>query len=291
MTTEGAILSRLVKNMKKRGADPLRPLLEQYLLERGRADVRHVVEPIDMTPPRRPGGRLSPSGLCGCEREAVLRFTGVDGRRVINPDLELVFDDGNWRHHKWQATFKDMELVLGRHVFRCLSVEQKVVIPDLYVAGSLDVTIAIRINGKWRKFVIDIKGINDMGFGVVLRNDAPISHHVKQLVAYERAAGIPRGFLWYENKNNQNTLAFNVGWDDDAWRDVEAWCTSVVSYLKRKRLPPKHPECARGTLHFERCPFSHLCFGRQERTMPLRTLAYQSFPGIDDAWERGNEDA
>jgi hypothetical protein len=219
----------------------------------------------------------------------VFRFTGTKGRKRIDPDLELVFDDGNWRHLKWNAIFRDMELVLGRDVFRVLAVEQRLNIPDLYVAGTLDVIVAIKVAGKWRKFVVEIKGISDMGFGFILRNDKPLDHHVKQLVAYEHAVGIPRGFLWYDNKNNQHTQAFIVGENDEAWAEVESWCLSVVSYLERQRIPPKHPGCNRGTLFFERCPYTKLCFGG--RTMPsLQRYAYREFPGIEEAWRLGNEE-
>jgi len=291
MPSDGAILARLIKNMKRQGSDPLRPLLDEYLLKRDRMPVRHVVEAIDMAPPVRPPGRISPSGLGGCERQAVFIFVGAKGRKRIDPDQQLVFDDGTWRHHKWEATFQDMERVLGRDRFRVLAVEQRVEFPDLYVAGSLDVTVAIRLpNGRWRKYVIDIKGINDVGFGFVLRNDAPIAHHVQQLVAYEKAVGIPRGLLWYENKNNQLTKAFVVREHDALWESVESWCTSVVSHLRRKRLPPMHPECQRGTFTFERCPFTALCYGKRT-TAQLTRYTFKNFADIDTAWQAGNEHA
>jgi len=289
MPDDAAILKNLVRRMKARGSDPLRPLLDAYLIERGRANVRHTVAQFDMTPRPRRGGRFSPSDLCGCERAAAFKFVGVPGRRRVDPDQELVFDDGNWRHVKWQATFHDMEAVLGSERFRVISTERNVRVDEYCIAGSLDNVLWLQPSARpGKKWVVDIKGINDAGFNYVLREDAPIPHHVKQLVSYERAVGIPRGLLWYEDKNNQHTKAFIVRYDDDAWHEVTGWCTSVLSYLERGILPPMDEGCTHGTFLFEKCAYAALCYGGQS-VEQLRRLAYDSFDGVQTVWRRSVE--
>lgn len=290
MSNDGAVLSKLLKRMKSSGSDPLRPLVDAYLLERERAPERHVTAPYDLTPPIRPPGRLSPSSLCGCERAAVFQFAGVKARRRIDPDMELIFEDGNWRHLKWGAIFADMERVLGRHRFRVISVEERVSYPDLFIAGSLDVTVWMRPspNAKGRKWVIDIKGINDVGFQFLLKNNNAIQKHRKQVVTYCRSVGIPRGIIWYENKNNQQTLAFVVNYEEDDWHDVVAWATSVTSYLRRKRLPPLDAECNRGNFLYEKCPYSGLCYGGRHSNRQLQALTYDDFDSLEAVWARSN---
>src|SRR5690349_12777163 len=93
--------------------DPLTPLVDRYFSMRVKYPEKRIRDyGLDLQDRPRPLGRLSPSALCGCERQAVFKFIGMDGRKRINPDTEAIFDDGHWRHHKWQARFRDMEAVL-----------------------------------------------------------------------------------------------------------------------------------------------------------------------------------
>lgn len=287
MTPPTAVLSNLIKNMKRSGLDPLRPLLDAYILERDSAEERYSGEPIEMRPAKRPPGCLSPSSLCGCEREAAYKFLGMPGRRQVDPDRALVMEHGSWIGYKWQHIFRDMECVLGRDRFRVVSIEQRVQYPELYVSGSVDAVLWLRPNPAkpGLKWVVEIKSINDAGFQYVHMSGAPLKHHPRQLVSYERSLGIPRGIIWYDNKNNQHTHAFIVKYDDDVWHEVVAWCESVVSSLRRRRLPPRHPDCNRGTMFYERCPFSGLCFGKRSDAS-VEQLAYAQFPGLDRAWSK-----
>lgn len=136
--------------------EPLTEAIETYLVKRPHAKRRlrrHVISMVDRP---RPGGRLSPSSIGGCKRHAVLSFLGVQGQRKIDTDLEMIFEDGNWRHHKWQALMLDMERVLGKKHFRVVSFEGRAVYEGLFIAGHLDVHVIIR----GVHYIIDIKGIN-----------------------------------------------------------------------------------------------------------------------------------
>lgn len=289
MPEDRKILATLVRNMKRRGSDPLRPLVDAYLIERVAAADRYETPPYSLRPPVRPGGRFSPSDLCGCERAAGFKFLGMESRKRINPDRELIFDDGNWRHLKWESIFHDMERVLGSDRCHVVAIETRVMFPELYVAGALDAILMLRPTARSPrlKWLIDIKGINSRGFQHIIRNDAPIDKHVKQVVAYLRATGCKRGLLWYENKDTQETKAFIVRDDDDAWLEVESWATAVIHALNQRWLPPMHPECVRGTLTFERCPYARHCFGAVDDD-DVRDLAYDGWQGIEAAWDQGH---
>lgn len=283
-TSDTALLAKLVKDMQRREEDPFTALLDEYLLTRHLSENRIHEYQVPFLPRHRPGGRLSPSSLCGCEREAVMKFAGVEGVLRINPDTQLIFDDGDWRHHRWQATFLDMQAVLGRKRFRVMEIEGPSVIEDLYVAGHLDAHIAIdRI--PW---VIDFKGINSYGFQDIYRN-GPKKLHVKQLLAYMRAKRRRRGFLLYENKNDQKTKCYTVIFDREQWGEVSDWCDRVLGKLENHELPKRDPECHNGTFTYDKCKFSELCFGKKfkDNSRGLERVVFENFEGVEAAWKRG----
>jgi CRISPR/Cas system-associated exonuclease Cas4 (RecB family) len=278
------ILSNLVKRMKNREADPLRPLLDEYLLRREASGTRYEVHPSGLVSRFRPGGRLSPSAIGGCERQAAFKFLGVVGRRRLDPDLELIFDDGNWRHHRWQAIFLDMERVLGPKKFRVVSYEGHVKFPELFIAGNSDVVV--EINGV--RYVIDIKGIADWGFAYIYTNDAPKEEHVDQLHCYMAGEEVELGLLHYDNKNDQRTRTFVVKFDPERFDYIRRWCKRVVRSLINRELPPMHPECDAGNFLFEKCPYAGLCYGRKPEEQILREV-YVEFPGVKRAYRRSFE--
>lgn len=281
MSTDNAVLANLVRHMAKKDTDPLTPLIDSYLIKRRRSKTRLKSYKVPIPEKPRPPGRLSPSTICGCERQAAFKFLGVKARKRIDPELELRFDDGNWRHHRWEATFKDMEAVLGKKKFEVLSIEARVMVPELYVAGALDAKVLIHR----KPWVIDIKGINRRGFEYVYQRQAPIEDHPKQLCCYCVAEDVPRGMLLYDNKDDNRTMVFAIEHNPVIWNEVQEWCQRVVRKLERKKLPPKHPACDRGTFHFDRCPFAWVCFGDKDPEA-IRSLVYRHFEGIDVMWER-----
>lgn len=280
------ILGNLAKRMARQEVDPLSPLIDRYFIIRnkpGTARLRSVRLPLVERP--RPGGRLSPSQLLGCERAQVFKFTGFKGIKRTDPHSESIFDDGNWRHHRWQAIFKDMQAVLGRDHFKVLSIEEDIEIPDLFVAGSLDATIWIKGYGR---LVVDYKGINDRGFTQILSLDKPVEKHVKQLMTYLKARGIKRGLLFYENKNDQRWVCFMVSWDEAIWSEIEDWSMRVLSAMENEKLPPRDLECQRGTYMEERCPYAGTCYGEKEHE-EIRSKVYLRFTSIEEEWAKSHE--
>lgn len=263
--------------------EPLSEAIEMYLVKRAKSKRRvreHVISMVDRP---RPGGRLSPSAIGGCKRQAALSFLGVQGKRNTDTELELIFEDGNWRHHKWQALMLDMQKVLGRKHFRVVSFEGRAVYEGLYIAGHLDVHVVI----KGVHYIIDIKGINSFGFKrVCLQDRKPMDHHLDQLIAYMKAKNVRRGIILYDNKDNQQYKPFLFQFDKAIWREVVTWCESVVTSMENKRLPAKHPDCHNGQFKYGRCVYKHLCFGKLEAHQ-LEQIAYKGFVDVEQSWEAG----
>lgn len=276
------ILDGLIKHMLNSDSDPLTPLLDRYYLERDASPNRLREYVVDMKERPRPHGRLSPSKLCACERQAAFSFLGMPGRKVIDPDQQGVFDDGHWRHHRWQATFLDMEMVLGKDEFEVLGIEERAEYDPLCIAGNLD--IVVRIGRLY--WVIDFKGINSWGFDRVYREHQPHEAHVLQLVAYMRARKVRRGLLMYEHKDRNSIVVFVVNFTRKRWEEVEKWCEKVLRKMEEEKLPPMSMACSAGTILYEKCNWGHICYGNKTPEQ-IRKRMYRGFKGIDEAWESG----
>lgn len=291
MASTNAILSNMVKRLKEAGDEPFYPLLEEYMLTRDKAKKRLKKYTIDMRSRPRPPGRLSPSSLGGCPRAAAFRFVGVRGLDKRDVASELIFDNGNWFHHRWQATVLDMEKVLGKDRFKVMGIEKDVWFPELYIAGSLDILVRIKVGKQWMNIVIDIKSINSYGFNSVMAEHKPLPSHEQQVTTYAKAAGVDYGLLLYDNKNDQRILPFMFKLDEAMWRDTVEWSEEVISHLEAETIPPMHPDCESGTWLFEKCPYSDLCYKTKEEK--LVDIVYRNrkrpWPGLEEAWKRGNE--
>jgi hypothetical protein len=276
------VLDSLMRHMARVEQDPLTPLLDRYFLERDLSENRLDSYLVNMSHRPRPRGRLSPSRICGCKRQAAFAFVGMPARRVVDPDTQGIFDDGDWRHHRWQATFLDMEKVLGVKTFKVVSIEEGTFHEPLYIAGSMDAVV--RINGEL--WVIDFKGINSWGFERVYREHEPHRAHVLQLISYMRARKIKRGILMYEHKDKNATKCFVVRFTPKAFEEVASWCTDVLTDIEEHELPPMALDCQAGTMLFEKCPWASVCFGEHSPSQ-IRRRMYRDFPGIDEVWEEG----
>lgn len=275
------VLSTIIKNIKQTD-DPLSPLIDQYMLKRDKSPTRYWDAPESVEDRYRPGGRLSPSSICGCKRQAVFKFTGARGRKIIEPETETIFDDGKWRHLRLDWQLHDMEAVLGRDVLRVISIEEFVSFEELRIAGSLDAAISI----YGYPYVIDFKGINNLGFEWIQRRREPKQAHVRQLISYMRLRRIKRGILWYENKNNGHTLIFMVDFTAKMWKEVKEWCEDVIDDMERERLPLRHSECKKGRFNFGRCPYADTCFGNKTDAQ-IERETYKSFTSVEDLWQQG----
>lgn len=282
------ILSRLMRNMHNRGEDPLTPIIDEYILTRDRSDARVPDYHVSLVERIRPGGRLSPSSIGGCLRQAAFRFVAMEGRRKKDPQRELIFDEGNWHHAKWQYRMLDAQAVLGEDKIKVLATEGHVIIPELYIAGYTDNWLRLQLlNGKKRRFVVDWKSINDNGFQHVSRQDQPLEEHVKQLTTYGKGLGAKWGIILYDNKNNQEFKVFVIEFQNATWMEVAEWCEEVIRFLDNEELPPMHPDCDAGNFLYNRCAYAHHCFGTSTPVKIQRRM-YKDFPGVEEAWQEGH---
>lgn len=279
MPSELSFLNKLIKNAHKEN-DPLTPLIDQYFLTRHKSKNRYSKHEFDGEERPRPPGRFSPSSICNCQRAAVFKFTGTDSRATFNPEQEAIFDDGTWRHARLDWQFRDMEAVLGSDVFRVVSIEENVEYEPLHIKGHLDAVINIR----GVLYVVDFKGTNSKGFEFICREGNPRPHHVLQILCYERMRKVKRGFLFYENKDDNRNKIFPVDWTPQGWKQVQEWCKESIGRMDRQQLPPMDPDCKQGVYHFDKCPYAHLCFGNKTSAEVERAV-YRTFNGVQELWD------
>lgn len=278
--------------MANREEDPLTPLVDEYMLKRDKPEFRKLrigEVKVDLLPRVRPPGRLSPSKICGCERQAVFAFLGVKGATRVDPELENVAESGTWLHLKWGFRFQDMERVLGSDRFQCLSLEESISIPSLLVAGSLDTVLYLKIRNRMRKVVLDVKTITRRGFDWIYQKREPKEAHVKQLLAYMKAKRIRRGILLYECRDDGRFYCFYVEFGKEEWVEVSEWCKRIISKMEKQELPRMHPECEHGKFLYDTCPWRQLCWGRKTNDDKVERQVYEGFPGVEILWQRGNE--
>ena len=277
-----------MRGMHNRGEDPLTSIIDTYFLKRDEATERLQTYEVSLVDRLRPPGRLSPSSLGGCMRMAAFRYVGMQGRVKKDPQRELIFDEGNWHHAKWQYRMQDAELVLGSDTIQVLGCEENITIPELYISGYYDNWLRLQLeNGRKRNFVIDYKSINDNGYGWVSRSDEPIPEHVKQLTTYGKGLGAKWGIILYDNKNNQDFKVFVIKFENATWMEVADWCEEVLAQLNEEKLPPMSPDCNAGTFLYNKCPYAHHCYGTAS-TVKIRRKMYRDFPGVEVAWNEGN---
>jgi hypothetical protein len=288
VASDRSILKSFVKHIQEKDVDPFTPLIDAYLTKRELPKYRdrrlkEFSFPVLERP--RPLGRLSPSALCGCERQAAFKMLGVEGRKRVDADTELVFMDGHWRHHKWDYIFLDMQAMFPNKI-KVLSYEDNIKIPHLFIAGSLDIHVAVKMDGRWVRYVIDFKGANDWAFQYVHKNHAPKPEHLLQVLPYMRAKKCRKGAVIYDSKNRNNFYIFTFDFNAKEWKMVRRWAGRVLDQLERNVLPPTSPDCTKGNFMGDKCPFRGLCYGPKDDDR-IEQEIFQQWQGLEALWEEG----
>lgn len=233
MSKELQSLAKRVKQIKT-GEALLEPILDEYYLHRSPDRVKK-------------GNYFSPSSLCGCRRAAYFDYMLVPGKEERDPRTQATFDDGKYRHLRWQKDFEQAGILIAKEKF--------VQIPEWQVRGSLDAIVQIQA----KPWVVELKGINQNGFERINRAKQGAIDHRIQLHIYMKAAKVPRGILVYENKNNQRELREFIFEEPDVviMQDLEQTMEILLDCVAKKEPPPI--QCRQGTTMRSWCSYQHLC--------------------------------
>ena len=190
-------------------------------------------------------GHFHPSQLYECQRKQIFDFYNVKGdtiQKSYNPTLQNLFNDGHFRHLRWQIMLMNAGVLTD--------VEVKVSIPEKRLGGSAD---GINSEEGW---IFELKGTSQ--FKQVSQRGA-MPAHIKQVHAYMLASGYNSALIVYECKSSQEWVEIEVSRDEKIIQEIEEILTSLNHVIDTGEMPEVLHECQNKTGKFNSCPYSSKC--------------------------------
>ena len=196
---------------------------------------------------RKPSGSRSgafhPSGIHRCPREQVFSYLGVPSNERVNPGLQHVFNDGHWRHIRWQLALLQAGLLTDVEV----GIRDK----SLNLAGHLD--------GEYHdKYTFELKGVHPMQFQNYVREPKP--EHLDQVELYFVMTGYDLGVLIAEDKGSNGWHEIVVRPEPNRRKRLLGLVNFLNDCLANRILPQPLDECrARKGSTYRDCQFAYHC--------------------------------
>lgn len=250
----GLSIAKLVRDAQNVDTIVTRPINE-WLLKHGddahsEAVVRYIATQIG-TQPRIRSGSYSGAAAGMCLRRQELAYAGVGGG-VIDPQLRNIFNDGKWRHLRWQAMLFDAGIITDG--------EYLVQWPDMFSRGSLDGRGEVpmdhpRKDWRGKEFGFELKGVSTFQFGEMAKG-GPKPEHARQIHHYFVLGGFDLFSYVIEDKTTQSFKEFVIEPDRKLMIEAENDIRELAKATKTKKLHALLPECAsRSGSTFTNCPF------------------------------------
>jgi len=178
------------------------PLIQDWLLQHGDEEYdRHIADWIRdqlVTKPRNRSASFSASSAGGCPRAQQLQYLGIRGLDSVDVRLQNIFNDGKWRHLRWQAmsfmaealTKAEMPL-FWRNMRSRGTIDGYGIVPDDHPRAL------------WRgmDYGFELKGMNPFGYQKAIKGDPEMKHeHKLQVHRYFLMGGFDLFVIIYENK-------------------------------------------------------------------------------------------
>jgi hypothetical protein len=201
-------------------------------------------------------GVFHPSQLYQCPRLQVFEYYGVDKREQYNPTLRNLFNDGHFRHLRWQIMLLNAGILTD--------IEVKVSIPEYRLAGSMD---GVNTDEGW---MFELKGTSQYQ-SVVSRGAMPA--HIKQVNAYLMASGLDQALIVYEDKLSQQWQEIEVSKDPKIVDEIESILQDLNRAIETGELPEILDECKdQEGARFNRCPYGGVCHKLRNRDDIIEAL-------------------
>lgn len=204
---------------------------------------------------RRASFSASSGGQCMRRRE--LAFLGVPENLKRAPDAHLlnIFQDGKWRHLRWQAS------LLAAGVLT--DIEIPLTWPNMRHRGTVDGCGIVRDDHpfpEWRgkTFGLELKGMNKWHYDKQVRvRDDQMDAHKGQVDEYFLSSGWDLFVFLYEDKATNNWKEWVISPDPQRIRDARVDLTTMNEDLDRKVLRPMLSSCnIRMGTNWSSCPFA-----------------------------------
>lgn len=200
-----------------------------------------------MKPPKVAKGRdgaFHPSQLYQCQRAQVFGFLNAPTAKSYNPTLMNLFNDGHYRHLRWQVMLLSAGIITD--------VEVPVSIQELRLEGSMD---GLNRDEGW---MFELKGTSQ--FKTIQRSGA-LPAHIRQVHAYLLAADLERAIVVYECKSSQDWTEIEVRRNEETIKEIQGILETLNYHIDNDSLPEVQRDCKNQTGEYNGCPYATFCLG------------------------------
>lgn len=190
-------------------------------------------------------GSFHPSQLYQCPRAQVFGYLNVPTTRSYNPTLQNLFNDGHFRHLRWQVMLLSAGIITD--------VEVPVKIEDFRLTGSMD---GMNSDEKW---MFELKGTSQ--FKSVMQRGA-MPAHVKQVNAYLLASGLEKAIIVYECKMSQDWTEIEIHREEKTINELASILLELNLSIDNNTLPEVKNDCKNQEgSEFNNCQYASICNG------------------------------
>lgn len=238
-------------------------MVGEYLIEKNLKEKRRRAARPDKV-------HFSPSSIGFCSRKIVYQMSGYPVPE-LNPRVLAIFENGHSFHNRMEHFF-DMAGIL-------IAPELSINDEELNISGRTDAVIR-NINSKDYQATADItlvdtsgevvysgpnnevalvelKSINNKGYNRVVSH-GPKEEHIAQLQLYMHLLNIPQGLLYYENKDNQESIEYWFTYDPALIKKLIAKIKNVNDHVDKGTIPAR--EGTRSSYSCNYCDFKDICW-------------------------------
>lgn len=247
-------LARRLKTIKKAEPQKVTPIIERFLLENpegviwddaGFSLFREIVERSQGNDAAGRAGRFGASSRGTCMRRQMFSFLGMPAGRLLDPSVQNLFNDGKWRHLRWQ-----MMLVQSGAATHA---EWPATFPKYRMKCSMD---ALNAEEQW---LFELKG--DRYIARILGDGVPEAHML-QMHSMMLVTGWDDFVYVMEDKSTSEWREFRVKKDPDIMRRVRNEMEDLNEHVERRVLPDVLPACASKEGPYRTCPYAAQCIER-----------------------------
>lgn len=201
------------------------------------------VEEILMGVSKSRAGAFHPSQLYQCPRAQVYGYHGAETVREFNPQLQNIFNDGHFRHLRWQITLLEAGILTD--------IEVPVYDSHYRIEGSMD-----GVNRK-ENWMFELKGTSQFK---QIQQKGALPAHIKQVHAYLFVSGIPEAVILYEDKSNQQWQEITIQRDEEIIDEITSILQILNEAIDNETLPERLTDCENKTgATYNSCQYASIC--------------------------------
>lgn len=198
-------------------------------------------------------GRFGASSRGTCQRAQMWTYLGMPSRRLIEPETWNLFNDGKFRHLRWQ--------IMGIQSGALTHAEHPIRMKKYRLTSSVD-----GLN-SYENFLFELKGDRYMA-RLMDGADAPdsvVSKHMLQVHTMFLMTGWEKASYVMEDKGSNDFRERVVYRDPALIQVVRRELEELNQHVEDRSLPDPLPACQAKEGPYRSCPFARPCIERWER--------------------------